>query len=62
MANEVKNLSEQIKVLIGDIDTSVSHVEDGTEKLSQSIQCSKDALKILWPIPKNRMNGLRSVL
>lgn len=45
VANEVKNLSEQIKVLIGDIDTSVSHVEDGTEKLSQSIQCSKDALE-----------------
>ena len=45
VANEVQNLSEQIKTLIGDIDLSVTHVEDGTEQLNQSIQSSKDALE-----------------
>lgn len=45
VANEVQKLSEQIKVLIGDIDTSVAHVEGGTEKLNQTIQSSKDALE-----------------
>lgn len=45
VANEVRNLSEQIKVLIGDVDESVQHVEDGTDRLNQSIQSSRGSLQ-----------------
>lgn len=44
VAQEVRSLSEQIKVLITDVDKSVGHVEQGTEKLSGSIQSSQEAL------------------
>ena len=48
VADEVRNLSEQIKILIGDVETSVTHVEEGTEKLSSSIRSSKDALEATY--------------
>ena len=34
--------------MIGDIDTSITHVESGTEKLNQSIQASQEALEATY--------------
>lgn len=45
VADQVRKLSSQIKALIGDVDTSVISVEDGTERLNRSIVSSTEALE-----------------
>ncbi len=44
VAEEVKELAEGIKDLVGTVNSSISDVEAGTEKLNNSIRISKDAL------------------
>lgn len=44
VAEEVKELAEGIKVLVGHVDSSINEVETSTEKLNKSIHISKDAL------------------
>lgn len=45
VAGEVKNLSEEIRNLVAVVDSSINDVEQGTDKLSSSIQTSNQALK-----------------
>lgn len=45
VASEVKNLSEEIRNLVAVVDSSIDDVEQGTDKLSSSIQTSNKALK-----------------
>ena len=45
VADEVRKLSEEIKNLIAAVDESIDSVEEGTEKLSESIVTSKTALE-----------------
>ena len=45
VADEVRKLSEEIKNLIAAVDESIESVENGTEKLSESIVTSKTALE-----------------
>lgn len=45
VADEVRKLSEEIKNLISAVDESIDSVEEGTEKLSESIVTSKTALE-----------------
>ena len=45
VADEVRKLSEEIKNLIAAVDESIDSVEEGTEKLSESIVTSKSALE-----------------
>ena len=44
VAVEVKRLSDQIKTLVGEVNRSISDVEHGTERLSDSIGNSQEAL------------------
>lgn len=44
VAGEVKSLSEEIKSLADMVDASIGDVEEGTDKLSASIQTSHEAL------------------
>lgn len=44
VAEEVKELAEGIKDLVGTVDSSINDVEASTEKLNNSISISKDAL------------------
>ncbi len=44
VAEEVKNLANGIKDLVGTVEISIRDVESGTEKLNSSIDSSKDAL------------------
>lgn len=44
VASEVKSLSEEIKNLVAIVDTSIGDVEKGTDKLSNSIHTSHQAL------------------
>ena len=44
VAGEVKSLSEEIKNLVSMVDSSIGEVEQGTDKLSDSIQTSYDSL------------------
>lgn len=44
VASEVKSLSEEIKNLVGMVDTSIGDVERGAEQLSDSIHISRQAL------------------
>lgn len=44
VAVEVKNLANEIKELVAEVDTSISDVEQGTDKLNNSIHTSKEAL------------------
>ena len=44
VAGEVKSLSEEIKSLADMVDASIGEVEEGTDKLSASIQTSHEAL------------------
>lgn len=45
VASEVKNLSEEIRNLVAVVDSSISDVEQGTDKLNSSIHASNQALK-----------------
>lgn len=45
VADEVKNLAEEIKNLVAAVDSSISDVEQGTDKLSASINTSHQALE-----------------
>ena len=45
VAEEVKKLSDEIKELVADVDSSISDVEEGTKKLDSSISTSRDALE-----------------
>ncbi len=45
VAGEVKSLSEEIKNLVSMVDSSIGDVEQGTDKLNDSIQTSYDALE-----------------
>lgn len=45
VAEEVKKLSDEIKELVADVDSSISDVEEGTKKLDSSINTSRDALE-----------------
>ncbi len=45
VADEVRSLSDQIKSLISDVDKSLVSVENGTDRLNQSIKSSQDALE-----------------
>lgn len=45
VADEVKNLAEEIKNLVAAVDSSIGDVEQGTDKLSASINTSHQALE-----------------
>lgn len=45
VAEEVKKLANEIKDLVNTVDISIGDVENGTEKLNESIQLSTDALE-----------------
>ncbi len=44
VAEEVKNLADEIKQLVGQVEESIGDVEAGTDKLSESIAITGDAL------------------
>lgn len=45
VAEEVKKLADGIKILVGTVDASINDVENGTERLNNSIDVSKEALE-----------------
>lgn len=46
VANEVKNLAEEIKILVGRVGNSIGDVKNGTNKLNESIEASQKALSV----------------
>lgn len=45
VADQVKKLANEIKQLVGTVDTSIGDVESGTDKLNESITASKGAME-----------------
>ena len=46
VADQVKNLAQEIKVLVSNVEENLQSVDTGTKQLSEGINATKDALKV----------------